>query len=388
MYQFVEKLHTLYELLQDERSKEIFWARFAIDMEDSIPNYKRLAALGNLPDHAFMPWLQPVKDEVKKLNQENKKIILYGTAKTSKLFAEVLQLEHLDFYGFCGRGAKNFPNGLFGKPVLSPDKLVSHGDEYYVIPAVGKASYLEISQFLQEHNYPKDHILERVDINPDRQWILAYLSDSLDIKQYFEFPELYHPGTAFIDGGCLDCVTSYRFAKWCKDTYSSIIAFEPHPDSYADCCKKIQEVPLRDFQLINAGLSNQEGTASFDATTNATGGSSIILDSNTKKSGQTKHKTDIKEISIRTVALDDIVGEQTVGFIKLDIEGAELDALRGAKNTIIRDKPLLAICVYHKRGDICAMMDYLHQLLPEYRFLLRHHSDFLCETVLYASVDL
>ena len=73
----------------------------------------------------------------------------------------------------------------------------------------------------------------------------------------------------------------------------------------------------------------------------------------------------------------------------MDIEGAELDALYGAKNTIVRDKPLLAVCVYHKSGDILAIMDYLHCVLPEYRFKLRHYNGagvVGSETVLYAFV--
>ena len=83
-----------------------------------------------------------------------------------------------------------------------------------------------------------------------------------------------------------------------------------------------------------------------------------------------------------------MMDDRAVGFIKMDIEGAEFDALHGAKNTILRDKPLLAICVYHLRGDLFAIMDYLHELLPEYRFLLRHYGPLMTETVLYASVDL
>ena len=89
---------------------------------------------------------------------------------------------------------------------------------------------------------------------------------------------------------------------------------------------------------------------------------------------------------IKTVALDDVVKDCEVGFIKLDIEGAEYAALQGAKQTLLRDKPFLAICVYHRRGDLLAIMDYLHGLIPEYRFWLRHYSFVGCDTVLYASV--
>lgn len=382
MYQFIDKLHTLYGLLQDERSKEIFQARFAFDMEGSLLNIERIVSLGPFKDQAPR-WNTPLNDILKKLNRENKKIILYGTAMTGKFFADILQLEQIDFYGFCGQHSERFPDGLMGKPVISPDELVAHKDEYYILLTVNEEkSYTEISQFLLKSAYPEKNIFPN--------WInFQYIYDSFvqkfDEMQYFEFPELYRRGTAFVDGGCFDCETSRKFAEWCGGAYSSIIAFEPDPDNYAQCCKNVRDVPLPNFQLINAGLSSQEGTAVFNALNNSLGSYIISV---RPDFDETKTNIAGNIISIRTAAIDDIVGDRTVGFIKLDIEGAELDALHGAKNTIARDKPLLAICVYHKHGDLFAIMDYLHQLLPEYRFLLRHYSTITAETILYASVDL
>lgn len=76
MYQFIERLHTLYGLLQDDQSKEIFLARFALDMDGwFMPNIIRLASQG-----CKLGFTQPQKDVLKKLNREHKKIILYGTS--------------------------------------------------------------------------------------------------------------------------------------------------------------------------------------------------------------------------------------------------------------------------------------------------------------------
>ncbi len=90
---------------------------------------------------------------------------------------------------------------------------------------------------------------------------------------------------------------------------------------------------------------------------------------------------------IPVVALDDIVKDDKIGFIKMDIEGSEFDALHGASKTILRDKPLLAINVYHFPGDMLAIMEYLHELVPAYRFWLRHYLITAGDTVLYASID-
>lgn len=372
MYNFISRLHTLYGLLQDEQSREIFQARLAIDMDLSISNVKRLESMGCYKNLSLLEWTQSQKDMLKKLIREHKKIILYGVGASGQFVARMLLFEHIDFYGFCGYDVDRFPNGLLGKPILSPDELVAHGDEYYVVITVSTLkSHKEIAKFLQEHNYPEDHMLGWADY------------DSIDEKQYFEFPALYRRGTAFIDGGCYDCEDSYKFAEWCEGAYSSIIAFEPDPGNFAKCCKKVQDVPLPNFQLVNAGLSSQAGTAVFDdQNTMRSHIVPIELDSN-------QGKIDCgSKVSVRTAAIDDIVDDRTVGFIKMDIEGAEFDALHGARKTILRDKPLLAICVYHLRGDVFAIMDYLHQLLPEYRFLLRHYGTVMEETVLYASVDL
>ena len=86
------------------------------------------------------------------------------------------------------------------------------------------------------------------------------------------------------------------------------------------------------------------------------------------------------------IRLDDVLGDKRVTLLKMDIEGAELDALCGAQETILRDKPFLAICAYHRQGDVIAIMDFLHKLVPEYRFWLRHYAPFATETVLYAAL--
>ena len=73
-----------------------------------------------------------------------------------------------------------------------------------------------------------------------------------------------------------------------------------------------------------------------------------------------------------------------ITMIKMDIEGSELEALKGAKKTIQRDKPKLAICIYHKPEDMADIPLYIKELVPEYKLYIRHHSNFATETVLYA----
>lgn len=71
----------------------------------------------------------------------------------------------------------------------------------------------------------------------------------------------------------------------------------------------------------------------------------------------------------------------------MDIEGAELDTLRGAAQTIKKYKPKLAICIYHRVLDFYEIPMFLKSLVPDYKFKVRQHEPGFCETVLYAYVD-
>lgn len=90
-----------------------------------------------------------------------------------------------------------------------------------------------------------------------------------------------------------------------------------------------------------------------------------------------------------TVTIDDLVRDQNidrVDFIKMDIEGAELESLRGAKNTIRQFRPQLAISVYHKPNDFWEIPQYLDSLELGYKFALRHFTIHNEETVLFATI--
>lgn len=88
-----------------------------------------------------------------------------------------------------------------------------------------------------------------------------------------------------------------------------------------------------------------------------------------------------------TITIDDTVerlGLDRVDFIKMDIEGAELRALRGAEQTIRRHRPKLAISIYHQMSDFTTIPRWLYALGLTYDFFLDHHTIYENETVLFA----
>lgn len=93
---------------------------------------------------------------------------------------------------------------------------------------------------------------------------------------------------------------------------------------------------------------------------------------------------------IETISIDDLVDVKNIGkvdFIKMDIEGAELEALKGAAETIARHRPKLAISVYHRLEDFWQIPQWIEQLGLGYRFYLRHYTIHAEETVLFAVSD-
>lgn len=362
MYDFLERASECYGLLQDELSRKIFWARLQCDFSYSPETTMELVRLGEQKK-----WLDALEAKIPDIayraRKENKKIILYGTNATGATVAALFKGKDTDFYGFCGRRAASFPDGIMGKPVISPEYLFQHSEEFCVIIAASEAGE-EIRSILKENHFPEGQILA------------CFKPEGEVDHQYFDFPSLFRRGTAFVDGGCLDCRTSYLFDTWCEGEYSKIFAFEPDPISYSICERNLAQKEIKNCQLVRAGLSDHDGEVKFQ-----TGlyGASHIIKGEQAVSGEA--------VPVPVTTIDNIVGEEKVGFIKMDIEGAELDALHGAENTITRDRPLLALSVYHIAGDMLAIMDYLHALIPEYRFWLRHYSVEAVDTVLYASID-
>lgn len=90
-----------------------------------------------------------------------------------------------------------------------------------------------------------------------------------------------------------------------------------------------------------------------------------------------------EERNVEAVAIDEYVVSNKIGFIKMDIEGAERKALQGGEKTIKRDRPILAISIYHGMDDIVDIPEMLFAMLENYKFIVRHHSFTYSETVMY-----
>ena len=88
-------------------------------------------------------------------------------------------------------------------------------------------------------------------------------------------------------------------------------------------------------------------------------------------------------MEIETVALDDVLAVKRITFIKMDIEGAEYEALLGARKLIMENRPRMAISVHHKFEDFVTLADLVLSMHPDYRIAFRHYGFDDLETVMY-----
>ncbi len=172
----------------------------------------------------------------------------------------------------------------------------------------------------------------------------------------------------FVDGGAYTGDTLLAFVRKAKHKYSRCYAFEPEPENAAKLNALAGRQGFRDVSIIAKGLWSKGDALRF-AAAEGTAGSAISA---------------VGSLSIEVDSIDNAAPDAT--FIKLDVEGAELEALKGAAATIKRNRPKLAVCLYHKSGDLFEIPLFLKSLAPEYRFYLRQHQPVSCELVLYAVI--
>jgi FkbM family methyltransferase len=189
--------------------------------------------------------------------------------------------------------------------------------------------------------------------------------------EYFP-PDLIHPRTDefFVDVGAYDGDTIRKFLLHQRGTFRGAVALEPDARNYRNLLRCISALPAEVGRRIEASAlaaSNKAGRLRF----NNDGLMSAAF-------------SDQGAVEVECVTLDELLRERHPTYIKMDIEGAELDALEGCRQLITEDHPMLAVCVYHTQDHLWKIPLTLRELHPQYRFFLRPHMQECWDTVCYA----
>lgn len=186
---------------------------------------------------------------------------------------------------------------------------------------------------------------------------LAYLQ-SITTQREEDCRQLFHfsKDETYVDLGAYDGDTIKEFLNYTDSFYRKIVALEPDGKNFKKIQRFVQEAGLVNVYLLNKGIWSEEGTLSFAAS----GGRQSALQSDGKA-----------EVLVDSV--DHIMQEQEVSYMKLDVEGAEFEALSGAAETIGKWTPKLFVAAYHRDNDLWRLPLLLWQLNKNYNIYLRKH---------------
>lgn len=165
----------------------------------------------------------------------------------------------------------------------------------------------------------------------------------------------------YVDLGAYRGDTIEEFLTYCGGSYSSITALEPDKKTF----KKLQKYTenMQNTAIYNMGAYSCEATLMFSG-----------------KSGRNSTLS-VKEgegTPLEVTSVDCLLNGGRASYIKMDIEGAEFEAIKGAEKTIRKYKPKLNIAVYHRSEDIFALPNLINSINPEYKFYMRHHPYIPC----------
>ena len=171
-----------------------------------------------------------------------------------------------------------------------------------------------------------------------------------------------------IDAGACFGETAIIFAKYVgKNGY--VYSFDPIKEHIEIMNYNIQKNPDCNVKVFPYGISNAD------------------IENPPLSLGKYSPGFSVEDNNLPLIKIDTLFEKNSikkVDFIKMDIEGSELYALKGAKKIINKFKPKLAISIYHKDDDFFEIPLYLNENFPFYEFYLGHYSIHREETVLYA----
>ncbi|TXJ20084.1 FkbM family methyltransferase [Brachyspira aalborgi] len=207
----------------------------------------------------------------------------------------------------------------------------------------------------------------------------SYLKNVNEDNQYFCLSKFksFNDKDIYVDVGAYVGDTIEKFIYLNSAIFSKIYAFEIGKKQFRALNTRIKRlikewaIDNDKITLINAGISNKNGSMFIN-------NDSIITSNSLSSRGNYK---------VKVFSIDDYLKNKPITFLKADIEGEEFNMLKGAVNTIKNYKPKMAISVYHKPDDLLTIPEFIKNLVPEYKFALRHHNITFNETVLYCWIE-
>ena len=190
---------------------------------------------------------------------------------------------------------------------------------------------------------------------------LQYLYDCEDTRDdVFNTIIKLRTDEIYLDLGAYRGDTIEEFLKFTEGKYEKIIALEPDIKNYNKLCDYVDSQAINKIETHNKASWFKKEAVRFDG---GGGRNSSIMDPLEADTGHTVDAIDV----------DTLLEGSPVSYVKMDVEGSEIQTIMGMEKTIETYKPKLAISAYHHTDDLFVLPLLIHRLNKDYKIFLRHH---------------
>ena len=349
------------------------------------------------------------------------RLILFGTGKLGRRTLKGLREVGIEPLAFCDNNSVIWGSDIEGLKVLSPEKAVREfgANSAFVVTIWNDTlghPFNEVEEQLQSYGsctvvpflplYWKYHgqflpyfSLDRpskiLAAREEIMHMMLLIKDSESRSSFFNNIKSRFSGELGIIPGPIDKCIQFRneFLKANKEEvfvdagaytgdtlklvlesppfeFREFIALEPDPQNFTRLQKLIStfDEKLRSkITTFPIAAGSYNGEISFDG------------------SGTEQARISLSgHIKAKCRRLDDLLGKRGVTFIKMDIEGAELDALESASDIIKNQSPILAVSVYHQIDHLWRILYLINSIKKGYAFFFRSHAAGGWDYILYA----
>ena len=212
----------------------------------------------------------------------------------------------------------------------------------------------EIEFFFKKFFFPEGFLLKR------RLQRSIKRNDEQEINLVKKFIK---SGTDSIDVGVYRGVYSYEMSKYSEKVHS----FEPNPIIFKYINKNLKKF-IKNIHLYNFALSNQNKTINLKIPIRNSNSNKEIFEEYYEMGKATIHNENnfenYENFEIQTKKIDELSFDNKISFIKIDVEGHELEVIEGAKNTIKRDKPVLLVEIekQYTKKEVAESINFINSL--------------------------
>ncbi len=338
----------------------------------------------------------------------NYNMIVWGIGASTAMYDKAFETAKLNICAYTCNNAGAWGGIKNDCPIIAPDKITAFDNPFVLICVKNPKFLSEIkTQLNRMKPFVKNmlvdefmfgiwrdvilHNIVRLEDEKSKEIYKSIISkriygkdkmyEEFEENGYFALPAFQIPDEkeVVVDAGGFvgDTLERYLFKK--LGMFKRYYVFEPDKNNYQALLTRMdrlkREWNLREDAIIPVlgGVGRESSVLYFKEVENGSSASHYTLEPGSNES--------------KIYALDDFFRNEKIDFLKADIESWETDMLLGAISIIKRDKPKIAIAIYHNAADMCYILDWIDKLNLGYKFFIRHHTPTETDTTLYAYCD-